>query len=248
MRAFVTLAVFLAAWWAITAFCPVPAYMLPTPQSVAQALVTQSGLLFSNMLVTLAEILLGMLFGTILGALAALLMAALPPVQRWLMPVLVLSQSIPVFALAPLLVLWFGFGMASKIIMTVLVIFFPVTAALADGLRLTDPAWLDLAATMNASRWKTLRHVRLPAALPSFASGLRVAAALAPIGAIIGEWVGASSGLGYVMINANARIQTDVMFAALLLLCVMAICLFTAVDRGLKRLLYWVPDATPKGS
>jgi putative hydroxymethylpyrimidine transport system permease protein len=223
MRAFVTLMVFLLVWWAITAFCPVPDYMLPTPQEVALALATQSALLFSNMLVTLAEILLGMLFGTILGALAALLMAALPPVQRWLMPILVLSQAIPVFALAPLLVLWFGFGMASKIIMTVLVIFFPVTASLADGLRLTEPGWLDLAATMNASRWKTLFHVRLPAALPSFASGLRVAAALAPIGAIIGEWVGASSGLGYVMINANARIQTDVMFAALLLLCVMAI-------------------------
>lgn len=242
MRALVTFLVFLLAWWVVTAFCPVPDYMLPTPQAVAMALATQSAMLFLNMLITLAEILLGMVFGTILGALAALLMAALPTVQRWLMPVLVLSQAIPVFALAPLLVLWFGFGMASKIIMTVLVIFFPVTASLADGLRLTETRWLDLAATMNASRWKTLRHVRLPAALPSFASGLRVAAALAPIGAIIGEWVGASSGLGYVMINANARIETDVMFAALLLLCVMAICLFTLVDRGLKRLLYWVPD------
>ncbi len=237
-----TFVVFLGLWWAITAFCPVPNYMLPSPQSVAIALVSQRGLLFANLLVTLAEILLGMLFGTILGAASALVMAALPPVQRWMMPVLVLSQSIPVFALAPLLVLWFGFGMTSKIIMTVLVIFFPVTASLADGLRLTEPGWLDLAATMNASRLRTLRYVRLPAALPSFASGLRVAAALAPIGAIIGEWVGASSGLGYVMINANARIQTDVMFAALFLLCAMAITLFTAVDRGLKRLLYWVPD------
>jgi putative hydroxymethylpyrimidine transport system permease protein len=216
--------------------------MLPSPQSVALALVSQSGWLFSNMLVTLAEILLGLIFGACLGGLTALLMAALPPVQRWLMPVLVLSQAIPVFALAPLLVLWFGFGMASKIIMTVVVIFFPVTASLADGLRLTEPGWLDLAATMNASRFRTLWHIRLPAALPSFASGLRVAAALAPIGAIIGEWVGASSGLGYVMINANARIETDVMFAALFLLCVMAIGLFTIVDRGLKHLLYWMPD------
>jgi putative hydroxymethylpyrimidine transport system permease protein len=217
--------------------------MLPTPLSVAQALVSQRDYLFQNTLVTLAEILLGLVFGTILGGLAALAMAVLPPLQRWVMPVLVLSQAIPVFALAPILVLWFGFGMASKVIMTVLVIFFPVTAALADGLRQTEPGWLDLAATMNASRLGVLWKIRLPAALPSFASGLRVAAALAPIGAVIGEWVGASSGLGYVMINANARIETDVMFAALFILCVVAVCLFTAVDRALRRLLYWAPDA-----
>lgn len=236
-------------WWVITSISAVPSYMLPSPPAVALVLVSQSGLLFSNLLVTLTEILLGMVFGTILGAASALAMAALPPVQRWLMPVLVLSQAIPFFALAPLLVLWFGFGMTSKIIMTVLVIFFPITASLADGLRLTEPGWLDLAATMNASRWRMLWHLRLPAALPSFGSGLRVAAALAPIGAIIGEWVGASSGLGYVMINANARIETDVMFAALFLLCVMAIILFTAVDRSLQRLLYWLPDSnTTKGS
>ena len=159
------------------------------------------------------------------------------------MPILVISQAVPFFALAPLLVLWFGFGMASKIVMTILVIFFPITAALADGLRQTEPGWLDLAATMNASPACVLWKLRLPAALPAFASGLRVATALAPIGAIIGEWVGASSGLGYVMINANARIETDVMFAALFLLCAVAVLLFTAVDRGLRKLLYWVPDS-----
>jgi len=243
VRGVVTFAVFIAVWWAMTAFLPVPLYMLPTPQSVALVLVTQWGFLAENTGVTLAEILLGLLFGTILGAFAALVMAVLPPVRRWLMPVLVVSQAIPVFALAPLMVLWFGFGMVSKVLVTMLVIFFPVTAALADGLRQTDPGWLDLAATMGATRLGVLRRVRLPAALPAFASGLRVATALAPIGAIIGEWVGASSGLGYVMINANARIETDVMFAALFVLCVIAVLLFTIVDRVLRRLLYWVPDS-----
>jgi len=242
MRPLITFAGFLVLWWAITQFTGIPSYMLPTPQSVAAALWTQRGYLFDNLLVTLAEILLGLVFGTIIGAGAAIAMAMYVPVQRWLMPVLVLSQAIPVFALAPLLVLWFGFGMASKVIMTILVIFFPVTAALADGLRQTEPGWLDLAATMNATPKLILWRLRLPAALPAFASGLRVATALAPIGAIIGEWVGASSGLGFVMINANARIQTDVMFAALFLLCVVAVLLFTAVDRALRKLLYWVPD------
>jgi putative hydroxymethylpyrimidine transport system permease protein len=128
--------------------------------------------------------------------------------------------------------------------MAVLVIFFPVTANFADGLRRTDPGWLDLARTMNASPWAMLRHVRLPAALPAFASGLRVATAVAPIGAIIGEWVGASSGLGFVMINANARIQTDLMFAALFILAVVAILLYVLVDRGLRLLLRWSPEST----
>jgi len=246
MRPLITFAGFLVLWWAATRFTAIPPYMLPAPQSVAVALWTDKKYLFDNLLVTLAEILLGLVFGTIFGAASALAMAAWLPVRRWLMPLLVLSQAVPFFALAPLLVLWFGFGMGSKIIMTILVIFFPVTAALADGLRQTEPGWLDLAATMNATPRLVLLRLRLPAALPAFASGLRVATALAPIGAIIGEWAGASSGLGYVMINANARIETDVMFAALFLLCVVAVLLFTAVDRTLRKLLYWVPD-TQKG-
>ncbi len=241
-RPVTTILVFLAAWWAVTHFANIPSFMLPNPQAVAQALWTQRGLLFWNTLTTLAEILLGLAFGTALGAVAALAIVFSPALQRWLMPILVLSQAIPVFALAPLLVLWFGFGMDSKIIMAVLVIFFPVTANFADGLRRTDPGWLDLARTMNASPLAILRHIRLPAALPAFASGLRVATAIAPIGAIIGEWVGASSGLGFVMINANARIETDVMFAALFILSAVAISLYVLVDRALRRLLYWVPE------
>ncbi len=243
LRPVITVLVFLAMWWGVTALTTVPGYMLPPPAAVAVAVRDNAGFLLQNTMVTLAEILAGLGLGVAFGAVAALIMAVFRPVQSWLMPLLVVSQAIPVFALAPLLVLWFGFGMASKIIMTILVIFFPVTAGLADGLRHTEPGWLDLAATMNASRYAVLRHVRLPAAMPSFASGLRVATALAPIGAIIGEWVGASSGLGYVMIQANARIETSLMFAALLVLCVVAVALYVAVDQSLRKLLYWLPRA-----
>jgi putative hydroxymethylpyrimidine transport system permease protein len=242
IRPVTTILVFFAVWWAVTQFTAVPPFMLPTPQSVFLALWAQRDLLFWNTITTLAEILLGLVFGTALGAVAALGIVFSPVLQRWLMPILVLSQAIPVFALAPLLVLWFGFGLSSKIIMAVLIIFFPITANFADGLRRTDPGWLDLARTMNASPVAILRHIRLPAGLPAFASGLRVATAIAPIGAIIGEWVGASSGLGFVMINANARIETDVMFAALLILSAVAISLYMLVDRALRRVLYWVPE------
>ncbi len=243
-RPLVTLAGLVLVWWSISHGADIPAYLLPDPLSVAVALWHQRSLLLWSTLTTFTETALGLAIGTLLGAACALAMVFSASLQRWLMPLLLLSQAVPVFALAPLLVLWFGFGMSSKVVMAVLVIFFPVTAAFADGLRRTDLGWLDLARTMDAGPLSMLRHVRLPAALPSFASGLRVATAIAPIGAVVGEWVGASSGLGYVMLNANARIQTDVMFAALFVLAVMTILLWTVVDRVLRRVLYWAPDTT----
>ncbi len=242
LRPLITLAGLILLWWAITAFTAIPPYMLPSPVTVAQALVAQRATLAGATVTTFLEIILGLACGTVLGAALALGMVFSPLLQRWLMPLLLLSQAIPVFALAPLLVLWFGFGMASKVVMAVLVIFFPVTASFFDGLRRVEVGWLDLARTMNAGPWAMLRHVRLFAALPAFGSGLRVATAIAPIGAIIGEWVGSSAGLGYVMMNANARIQTDVMFSALTILSIMAIVLWVIVDRVLRRVLYWAPD------
>jgi putative hydroxymethylpyrimidine transport system permease protein len=241
-RPFATAAGLILAWWAATWLTAVPPYLLPGPWAVATALWTQRALLFRGALTTAGEVGAGLLIGVLLGGLFGLLVVFSPVLRRWLMPLLLISQAVPVFALAPLLVLWFGFGMASKIVMAVLVIFFPVTAAFADGLRRTDQGLVDLALTMNASPVAILRHVRLPAALPSFGSGLRIAAVVAPIGAIIGEWVGASAGLGYVMLNANARMETAVMFAALLVLSVMTILLWVAVDLLLRKLLFWAPD------
>ena len=243
-RPLVTLMVLLAVWWLVATFSGAPPYLLPGPLAVGAALWSQRDLLLTNTVTTLTETVLGLVLGTLLGAACALAIVFSPRLNRWVMPLLLLSQAIPVFALAPLLVLWFGFGMASKVVMAILVIFFPVTAAFSDGLRRTDLGWLDLARTMNASPLAILRHVRLPAAMPAFGSGLRVATAIAPIGAVVGEWVGASSGLGYVMLNANARIETDVMFAALFVLSLMAISLWVLVDRVLKRILYWAPDTT----
>jgi putative hydroxymethylpyrimidine transport system permease protein len=244
LRPLITLAGLVAMWWLLVHLTGIPAYLLPDPQSVGVALWHQRDLLAWSTLTTLTETVLGLLIGTGLGSVCALGMVFSPVMQRWLMPLVLLSQAIPVFALAPLLVLWFGFGMTSKVVMAVLMIFFPVTAAFSDGLRRTESGWLDLARTMNASPASMLRHVRLPAALPAFGSGLRVATAVAPIGAVLGEWVGASAGLGYVMLNANARIETDVMFAAILVLAVMAIALWVLVDRVLRHVLFWAPDTS----
>ncbi|WP_338577893.1 ABC transporter permease [Erwinia sp. E_sp_B04_8] len=231
----------LAVWWLITR-SGIPAFLLPSPAAVAEALWQGRSFLAFHTLITALEIAAGLVAGIVLGAALALCMVFSPRLQRWLMPLVLTSQAIPVFALAPLLVLWFGFGISAKVAMAVLVIFFPVTSAFFDGLRRVNNDWLDLAHTMGASRWALLRHVRLMAALPSLGSGLRMAAAVAPIGAIIGEWVGSGEGLGYVMLNANARMQTDVCFAALFILVVMTLMLWLTVDALLKRLINWAPD------
>ena len=125
--------------------------------------------------------------------------------------------------------------------MATLIIYFPVVAATYDGLRYTPAAYLQLAQSMNASSMSIVRHIRLPAALPSIASGVRIAASVAPIGAVVGEWVGSSQGLGFVMLNANGRMQTDEMFAALLCLCILAITLYAVVNAILEKCLYWQP-------
>ena len=218
-------------------------YILPEPMLVAEAWINRYDVILPNAGVTALEILLGLGLGALLGVSTALCMAAAPSLRRWMLPVLVASQAVPVFALAPILVLWLGYGMASKVAMAVIVIYFPVTAAFMDGLRRTDPGWLELARCMNAPRAALLLRIRLPAALPALASGLRVATAVAPIGAVIGEWVGSSAGLGYLMLQANARMQIPLMFAALLTLAVFSVGLYLAVDQALRRLLPWQADA-----
>ena len=230
-------------WAAIAHGFATPPYILPGPERVVAAWWRRAPYLLDHAAVTLAEILLGLAIGALLGAASALALAFFRPARPWLLPLLVSSQAIPVFAIAPILVLWLGYGMASKVAMAVLIVYFPVAATFYDGLRRTDPGWLDLAATMGARPLAALWRIRVPAALPAFASGLRVAAATAPIGAVVGEWVGASAGLGYAMMHANGRMQIDLMFAALLTLAVMALALYAVVDRALRRLLPWQPDS-----
>ena len=243
LRPLVTVSGILLAWQALVWATGVPPFILPGPLRVAGALVAQPGLLLHHAGITLSEILLGMVLGSLIGLASAMVLAGSRTAQRWLMPLLVVSQALPVFALAPLLVLWLGYGMASKIAMTVLIIYFPVTAAFLDGLRRTEPGWLELARTMDAGPLAILAQIQVPAALPALASGLRVAAAVAPIGAVIGEWVGSSAGLGYLMLHANARMQVDLMFAAVLVLAAMALGLFLAVDRSARALVPWQPEA-----
>jgi putative hydroxymethylpyrimidine transport system permease protein len=253
-RALVSLAIVLTGWQILVWASGVEPFILPGPWLVLQSLAGHLELIAGHAAVTLLEIILGLIFGSVLGVISAISLSWFPGVRRWLLPLLVVTQAIPVFALAPVLVLWLGYGLASKVMMASLIIFFPVTAAFLDGLRRTEPGWLDLAQTMTAgghgqargrARWAILRHIRIPAALPALASGLRVAASVAPIGAVVGEWVGSSAGLGYLMLHANGRMQIDLLFAALFVLAAMAVTIYFTLDWLLRRLLPWQSDTLP---
>ncbi len=228
-------------WQMIVVVFHLPPFILPAPMTVMHTWYERLDLIASESTTTIIETLLGLILGVLLGGIAALVMTFFRPLALWLLPILIISQAIPTFAIAPLLVIWFGYGIAAKIATTIIMLFFPVTSAFYDGLRHTESGWIDLAKTMNASRQRFFWYIRIPAALPHFAAGLRIATVIAPIGAVIGEWVGASHGLGFLMLNANARMQIDLMFAGLLTLVVFSLLLYFLVDQSLKKIITWQP-------
>lgn len=237
----------LGIWQALVVITGAPHFILPSPWRVAKAAYFSRALIAENALVTITEVLLGLLLGTLLGMATALQLTLSKTAERLMLPILVFTQAVPVFALAPLLTLWFGYGMGSKVVMAVLIIYFPVTSAFHDGLTRIDRGYLDLAKTMGGARMQILRHIRIPAALPSLGSGLKLAAVYAPIGAVIGEWVGASKGLGYLMLLANGRAKTDLMFACLIALACLTVILHSLVGLLAKRLTAYAQGETRSG-
>ena len=226
----------LLLWQGIVLVTGVPSFILPSPMQVTKATIENRALIVANALVTATEVFWGLLMGTILGALTAIQLASSARLYRLGMPLLIFTQAVPVFALAPILTLWFGYGIASKIVMAVLIIYFPVTSAFYDGLTRIPRDILDMATNMGGTKPQIMLRIRIPHALPSLGTGLKLAAVYAPIGAVIGEWVGASKGLGYLMLLANGRAKTDLMFATLLTLAIMTLILHFAVSKISDRL------------
>ena len=222
----------LLLWQGIVWLTGVPSFILPSPLRVAQAALDNRLLIAENALVTATEVILGLITGTVLGAFTAVQFANSDRLQRLVMPLLIFTQAVPVFALAPILTLWFGYGIGSKVVMAVLIIYFPVTSAFYDGLTRVPTDILDMAKTMGGTKRQIMRRIKIPHAIPSLGTGLKLAAVYAPIGAVIGEWVGASKGLGYLMLLANGRAKTDLMFASLFTLVVMTLLLFLAVTKA----------------
>jgi len=235
------------AWELLTRALAVPPWVLPAPSQIVLALVRDQRLLLGHLLVTLEEVALGLALSVLLAIALAIGIVSSRVLERSLYPLVVASQAIPIVALAPLLLIWFGYGLTPKVIVVVLICFFPIAVNLVDGLRGVDPELVDLVRSLGASRWQTLRVVRIPAALPPFFSGLRVAAAVSVIGALIGEWVGSAAGLGYLMIRAASQFHTDRVFAAVLLSAVLSIGLFWSVGAIERLALPWrLPPRTER--
>ncbi len=236
LRGLITTAVLLTLWAGIVWIFDLPHYILPGPERVISVLWTRPELFVHHALITAAEISAGLALGGIFGLAVACLIADSPRLQRWTMPALVISQALPVFALAPILMLWLGYGFASKLAMTTLIVFFPVTAATLSGFRALPSSWSDTITALRGQRLRIFWQVRFPLALPFAGSGLRIAASVAPIGAVVGEWMGSAGGLGYLMLHANGRGQTDVLFAALVVLCGLALLIWGITNRLTRSL------------
>ncbi|MBC2837345.1 ABC transporter permease [Gemmobacter straminiformis] len=229
MRVLMPLALMVALWQAAVLLSQLPPFILPAPGAVLVEAWTSRALLATHGLVTLAEVLAGLAIGTAFGAATAIALHLAPPLRRIADPLLAASQALPVFVLAPVLTIWLGYGMGPKIAMTVLLVFFPVLSGLVDAMDAVPDAHLDLARIARASRLRTVLLLGLPHAAGGLRSGLRIAATYAPTGAVIGEWIGASKGLGYLMLMANARSRAELMFAALAVIVAFTLALRGAV-------------------
>ncbi|MFD0853975.1 ABC transporter permease [Actinomadura adrarensis] len=229
----------LAAWWAVTAAELVESYLVPSPGATLSVMADKWSYIWHHGWVTTYETVLGFALATIIGIAAAVIMVYSTTVQKTLYPILLFAQVIPKIAIAPLFVVWLGFGLAPKVVVAVLIAFFPVVISMVTGLKAVDPEMVQLSATMGAGPWQTFTKIRFPASLPYLFSGLKVAVTLAVTGAVVGEFVGAEEGLGYVILQANGNIDTPMLFAGLLVMSLIGVLLFVLVELAEHLLLPW---------
>ena len=233
------IAIVLVVWEAACRGFNLPDFILPMPSGIISVAVLQAPMLMPHAATTAMEVLLGIFLSLMVAVPLAMLMFAHPALENAIAPFLVASQAVPVFAIAPLLVIWLGYGIASKVLMAAVIIFFPITVSLLEGFKSCDSEFIILFQLMGSGFWKTMRLLYWPWALPHFFAGLKVGVSVATIGAVIGEWVGAQQGLGYLMIQANARLRVDLVFAAILWLSAMGLFLWAVVGYMEKRVINW---------
>lgn len=229
----------LGVWQLICSLGLVDSFLLPSPIAVARAFVSEFPVLMEHSLVTLSEAFLGLAVGILFGFFVAVLMDRFEPVYRACYPIVVLTQTIPTVAIAPLLVLWFGYEMTPKVILVVLTTFFPITIGLLNGFRSADPDAANLLRAMGAGKWQIFWLVKLPGAMSQFFSGLRISASYAVVGAVISEWLGGFNGLGVYMTRVKKAFAFDKMFAVIFLISVISLLLMKSVDLLQKKWMPW---------
>ena len=228
-----------AQWDVLADALDIEPFLVPAPSDVADSLWNDRSLLAEDAWVTLREVVLGLALAIAIGFAFAIALHLSDALRRAFYPLLVASQTVPVIAIAPVLVVWFGFGIGPKLAIIALVCFFPVTVNTLDGLRAVDPEQVKMMRTLDADRGRILRAVEIPTALPYLASGARIAAAVAVIGAVFGEWTGSDEGLGHLILVSQGQLQTARVFAGVAVLSAMAIALFALIGLAERRWAWW---------
>ncbi len=233
---------FIVLWEVAVRVAKTPEYRLPAPSAIVVEIIDSWEVLLGHTAVTAYETVLGFLLGIAAACLFALAMVSIKPFEKIFMPFAVVSQTIPLVALAPLLAIWFGFGILPKIILTVLVVFFPIAVNVTDGLKAVDPDLLEMMKGMGATKRQVFMKLRVPTAAPYFFTGLKISAAYAVMGAVISEWTGASKGLGIYMTRAMSSFKTAALFAAIAIIAILSILLFKLIRLLENKIITWKVD------
>lgn len=228
----------LTVWEGAVRILKIPLYVLPSPVQVIQTLLSELDTLSGHAGVTVAEAVCGMVISLILALILGILMDCFPVIRQGLYPLLVVTQTVPMIVMAPILIIYLGFGMTPKILTVVLMCFFPIAVSFSDGLAQVEEDYVHLVRSYGAGRWMAYRLVKIPAAIPSLLSGLKVAATYSVSGAVVGEWIGSQSGLGYYLLRVKNGYMLDKVFACVLVIIILSLCM-----NGIIRL--WQRAALP---
>lgn len=234
-----TIIIVVLIWQLTINFAHVPQYIIPSPLDILKTLVSDFQNIMENTETTLYESFIGFFISIIFSFILAVIMDSFEIVRKSIYPILLISQTIPTIAIAPLFIIWFGFGVLPKIIVVVMVCFFPIVVSLVDGFEKVDRDYINLFSTMKASRLQTFYHLKLPYAMVNFFSGLKIAATYMIMSAIIGEWLGGDNGIGVYMVRAKNAYQLDKVFASILVIVIVSIIIIYIIDFIGKKIIHW---------
>ena len=226
-------------WQMVCSIGLIDSFLLPSPWQVAKALVSEFPILMEHAIISLAEAFIGLALGVLLGFVMAVFMDEFEVLYKAFYPIMVLTQTIPAVAIAPLLVLWFGYEMTPKVILIVITTFFPIAVGLLNGFKSADKDEINLLRAMGAGRWTIFKYIKYPGALSQFFAGLRISASYAVVGAVISEWLGGFGGLGVYMTRVKQAYSFDKMFAVILLISLISLLLMKGVDFLQKKCMPW---------